>query len=475
MADNTQQQAQTLTLDNGNAAQNQYLSYYNQLISQLGGNNANTVSSNAITQVPQAQAQLMQNPTQLQAQQIQSPGQLTWNNVAAPQSLSAQYINAPTVTAQQIAAANTITPGTINVEEQTQEDLARQVSAYLRPYTENAINARRAQTGKDRAAADVDAASRGMGSSTWLSDAKNRMAAAEASDITAMENEYLGNLGQQVFNSYQNYLNRAFQANMQNVANDLAAQQANASNALAVNQFNANALMNADQYNAGMAYNAAAQNAANQMAADQYNSQMAYNAAMANAQGQMQADQYNLNTLLAIAQQNAANQMAADQFNIGNAMSVDQYNANVLNDMNQYNISNLLAIAQDNAANQLKADMYNSDLYTQLMQLAMGYAGNLSGMVDLGGGGGGGGGGGDVTSPGGMTFSEMLGKGTDAITQAQNKQTADANAAIASAMDAIAQQAAMAQMLNNSGLKTTPNTVVTSYTAPAKKTGNGGR
>ena len=43
MADNTQ--AQTLTLDNGNAAQNQYLSYYNQLISQLGGNNANTVSS----------------------------------------------------------------------------------------------------------------------------------------------------------------------------------------------------------------------------------------------------------------------------------------------------------------------------------------------------------------------------------------------------------------------------------------------
>ena len=75
MADNTQ--AQTLTLDNGNAAQNQYLGYYNQLISQLGGNNANTVSYNAITQVPQAQAQLMQNPTQLQAQAIQSPGQLT--------------------------------------------------------------------------------------------------------------------------------------------------------------------------------------------------------------------------------------------------------------------------------------------------------------------------------------------------------------------------------------------------------------
>ena len=189
MADNTQQQAQTLTLDNGNAAQNQYLSYYNQLISQLGGNNANTVSYNAITQVPQAQAQLMQNPTQLQAQQIQSPGQLTWQGVAAPQTLNAQLINAPTVSAQQIAAADKITPGTINVERQTEEDLARQVSAYLRPYTENAINARRAQTGKDRAAADVDAASRGMGSSTWLSDAKNRMAAAEASDITAMEND----------------------------------------------------------------------------------------------------------------------------------------------------------------------------------------------------------------------------------------------------------------------------------------------
>ena len=34
MADNTQ--AQTLTLNNGNAAQNQYLSYYNQLIKQIG-------------------------------------------------------------------------------------------------------------------------------------------------------------------------------------------------------------------------------------------------------------------------------------------------------------------------------------------------------------------------------------------------------------------------------------------------------
>lgn len=380
MADNTQ--AQTLTLDNGNAAQNQYLSYYNQLIKQLGGNNANTVSYNAITQVPQAQAQTMANPTQLQAQTIQSPGSLTWNNVEAPASLNAQLLQAPSVTAQQIAAPGTITPGKINVEQQTEEDLARQVSAYLRPYTENAINSRRAQTGRERAAADVDAASRGMTSSTWLSDAKNRMSAAEASDIAAMENEYLGNLGQQVFNTYQNYLNRAYQADVQNVANDLAAQQANVGNQLAVNQFNANALMNADQYNAQMAYNVAAQNAANQMAADQYNSQMAYNAAMANAQNQMQADQYNLNTLLAIAQQNAANQMAADQFNIGNQLSVDQYNANALNEMNQYNISNLLAIAQENAANQLKADMYNSDLYTQLMQLAMGYAGNLGGMVD---------------------------------------------------------------------------------------------
>ena len=388
MADNTQ--AQTLTLDNGNAAQNQYLSYYNQLIKQLGGNNANTVSYNAITQVPQAQAQTMANPTQLQAQTIQSPGSLTWNNVEAPASLNAQLLQAPSVTAQQLAAPDKITPGTINVERQSEEDLARQVSAYLRPYTENAINSRRKQTGRDRAAADVDAASRGMTSSTWLSDAKNRMSAAEASDIAAMENEYLGNLGQQVFNAYQNYLNRAYQADVQNVANDLAAQQANVGNQLSVNQFNANALMNADQYNANMAYNVAAQNAANQMAADQYNSQMAYNAAMANAQNQMQADQYNLNTLLAIAQQNAANQMAADQFNIGNQLSVDQYNANALNAANQYNISNLLAIAQENAANQLKADMYNSDLYNQLMQLAMGYAGNLYGMVDVGGGGGGG-------------------------------------------------------------------------------------
>lgn len=403
MADNTQQQAQTLTLNNGNAAQNQYLGYYNQLINQLNSNTPQVTYQNiSVPDMPQLQTlqqptgslfsyyQTLQTPASVQSQFNYNLPEITAPTLAPLQQMTAQTVEAPQL----------ITPQTIQIEEQNQEDLARQVSAYLRPYTENAINARRAQTGKDRAAADVDASSRGMGSSTWLSDAKNRMAAAEASDITAMENEYLGNLGQQVFTAYQNYLDRAKDVATQNAMLDYNAQNANVGNQIAVNQFNANALMNADQYNTNWANQRASEIGKYNFEAQQANNQQAFN-------------------LLQLAQQAASNDIANQMEWAGIGMNAYGSDLDRLDAINQYNTTTqnnalmayweaLANAAQTDKQNEMNLALANRDFYTQLMQLAMGYAGNLSGMVDLGGGGGGGTDNSGITYPANNTISQTV-------------------------------------------------------------------
>lgn len=221
---------QNMTLSGGNAATNQYMNYYNQIHSQL-----------------------MTNPNTIQAQVIQAPQQMQ---------------------AQQIAAPDPITAQRIEVDRQGYEDIAKERAEYLRPYLENAIASRRRQTANDRAAADVDAYSRGMGASTWLSDAKNRMAAAEASDIMAAQNEFLGRVGELANQVYENQQNRWLQAELQNEANRLAAEQQNAAYANRVAEYNANALMNADQFNIENALRVAMQNAEYAMQADMFNNQL---------------------------------------------------------------------------------------------------------------------------------------------------------------------------------------------------------
>ena len=49
---------------------------------------------------------------------------------------------------------------------------------------------------------DVDAYSRGMGSSTWVTDAKQRLQDAEADDIAQMEANYQAGLNEAVLNQY---------------------------------------------------------------------------------------------------------------------------------------------------------------------------------------------------------------------------------------------------------------------------------
>ena len=115
----------------------------------------------------------------------------------------------------------TITYNPLAIEEQTQEGLSSQISEYLRPYYDRAISSRQTQTAANRAEFDVDAASRGMTPSTWLSDVKRRENIYEASDIASLESEYGASLAESVFNAYQAYLDRKAGIDSTNAANQL--------------------------------------------------------------------------------------------------------------------------------------------------------------------------------------------------------------------------------------------------------------
>lgn len=334
-------QQQTLQVTGGNEATDKFLSYYNQLLAQLGGSGNGQITAQMVAAPQRAQWQTVAAPDTVQAYTIASPGKLEAQQIAAPSAL----------TAQQIAA-----PERVNIEEQTQEGLAKQIAAYLRPYTESAIQARQRQTGRARAGADADAYSRGMGASTYLSDAKNQMAMDEAYDISNMENNYLSNLGQQVFNSYQNYLQRK----------------------QAADQFNIQNAMAAEQWNAGQ-----------RAATDQWNAQMAYKALLDNANLKMEADKYNLGNDLAIAQYNAGTLGDAARFNAQMAYQAALANSEGQLGADQAYYEMLWKNDQANADRQLSADQTNANFWANLLNMAWSRAGQLYGLEPVGGGGGG--------------------------------------------------------------------------------------
>ena len=229
MADPNVQAQTPLTLSGGNDATNRYMNYYNQITTQLGGQHT------PIT------PQVIELPREMQAQQITAPERIQAERLAT--------------------------------EDRTYGDYANEVASYLNPYLQNAIRSRRDQTADYRKEVDADAWSRGVGGSSIVTDQKNQLAKAEARDIMAAQNEFLANVGQQAFSALQNQYNRNLQANMQNAANALAADQFNANLANAVNQFNANALMQTDQYNIDNLLRIAIQNAQNDLNAQMANSE----------------------------------------------------------------------------------------------------------------------------------------------------------------------------------------------------------
>lgn len=100
------------------------------------------------------------------------------------------------------------------------DEIKSYVESYLRTAYDQSIENRRKQTEADRAMIDLDAYSRGMGGSTWVTDAKQRLQDSEADDIAKMEANYQAGLNEAVLNQYNQAVAQGLAA--QNNAYDLA-------------------------------------------------------------------------------------------------------------------------------------------------------------------------------------------------------------------------------------------------------------
>jgi len=107
---------------------------------------------------------------------------------------------------------------TISYTPTSREELQTDIESYLRPAYDLAIQNRKDATVTNKANIDVDAASRGMGSSTWVTDVKDRAQDSEAKDIATLESQYAAAMAQQLMSALQ-----------QEKANQLAVDQYNAS------------------------------------------------------------------------------------------------------------------------------------------------------------------------------------------------------------------------------------------------------
>lgn len=81
-------------------------------------------------------------------------------------------------------------PEELTIDEKSEDELRDSVASWLRPGYDQAIASRKSQTLTSRAALDADAAARGMGASTYVTDVKNRFLSAEASDVASLEADY---------------------------------------------------------------------------------------------------------------------------------------------------------------------------------------------------------------------------------------------------------------------------------------------
>lgn len=109
-------------------------------------------------------------------------------------------------------------PNTISYTPTSKEDHASMIQQALRPGYDLAISQRKDATKTNKAEIDADAAARGMGASTWVTDVKDRQSRYEADDIANLEGQYAA--------AYASQLMDALNAEKQN---QLAVDQFNAS------------------------------------------------------------------------------------------------------------------------------------------------------------------------------------------------------------------------------------------------------
>ena len=92
-------------------------------------------------------------------------------------------------------------PETVEFTPLDESVLSETIRNWLRPAYEQAIRNRRERTEQINAELDADAWSRGMGTSTYLSDIKERQYRGEARDVSTLESSYASELAGHLFDA----------------------------------------------------------------------------------------------------------------------------------------------------------------------------------------------------------------------------------------------------------------------------------
>ena len=92
-------------------------------------------------------------------------------------------------------------PETVEFTPLDEATLSETIRNWIRPAYEQAIEARREQTGRINAELDADAWSRGMGQSTYLSDVKERQLNSESRDVDLLESDYASTLAGHLYDA----------------------------------------------------------------------------------------------------------------------------------------------------------------------------------------------------------------------------------------------------------------------------------
>lgn len=114
-------------------------------------------------------------------------------------------------------------PQLIEYKPADANSLSAQIAQWLRPLYDKSVSERQRLTEQNNAELDADAIARGMGSSTFVSDMKNRSFNSEAEDIAYIESEYGATLAKHLYDALQADKERqleveTFNANAQNEA-----------------------------------------------------------------------------------------------------------------------------------------------------------------------------------------------------------------------------------------------------------------
>lgn len=117
----------------------------------------------------------------------------------------------------------------ISTERRSREEIAKSIADYLEPYLDKSVSSVKANERSQRAALDADAASRGMTSSTYLSDTKRQVSRAAQADIADLRSAFVSNVAQQTEENWGAQVNRLLTVDTTNAANRLTRDQWNAS------------------------------------------------------------------------------------------------------------------------------------------------------------------------------------------------------------------------------------------------------